>query len=75
MIGKLLRKIIRNLFLLFCILKENKYVQLILQKLELSTANNSVNDPIRRKKKWHQSYHIEYLLHGITSSHKGDFIV
>ena len=50
MIGKLLRKIIRNLFLLFCILKENKYVQLILQKLELSTANNSVIDPIRRKK-------------------------
>ena len=50
MIGKLLGKIIRNLFLLFCILKENKYVQLILQKLELSTANNSVNDPIRRKK-------------------------
>ena len=50
MIGKLLGKIIRNLFLLFCILKEDKYVQLILQKLELSTANNSVNDPIRRKK-------------------------
>ena len=33
MIGKRLRKIIRQLLLIFCILKKKKYVQLVSQEL------------------------------------------
>ena len=50
MIGKRLRKIIRQLLLIFCILKKNKYFQLIFQNINHNT-NNSVNDSKSRKRK------------------------
>ena len=42
MIGKRLRKIIRQLLLIFCILKKNKYFQLIFQKLIRIVKTNMI---------------------------------
>ena len=52
-IERRLRRIIRHLLVIFCILKEKKYIQLISQKLIRFVKNkqNSINDSKRRKRK------------------------
>ena len=59
MIGKLLRKTIRQLLLIFCILKKKKYVQLISQKLirivkkkKNKNKKNPLMIPNEEKKVW-----------------------
>ena len=61
MIGKRLKKIIRQLLLIFCILKKK--------------INNSINDSTRRKKRLALSCSKKQstLLRGIISKHHGDF--
>ena len=45
MIGKRLRKIIRQLLLILCILENKEHAQLISQKLiRIVKTNNSIND-------------------------------
>ena len=46
-----LRKIIQQFLLIFCILKKEKYVQLISQKLIRIVKKNYINDSKRRRKK------------------------
>ena len=52
-IERRLRRIIRQLFVIFCILKEKKYIQFISQKLIRFVKNkqSSINDSKRRKRK------------------------
>ena len=53
MIGKLLRKTIRQLLLIFCILKKKKYVQLISQKLIRNVKKkNPLMIPNEEKEGW-----------------------
>ena len=70
MIGKRLRKIIQQLFLIFCILKKKKYVQLIFQKLiQILIIPNEEKEGshyLTVKK-------LPTLLRGIASKHHGDF--
>ena len=45
MIGKILRKVIQQLLLIFCILKKKKYFQLIIQNITQPVkSNDSLND-------------------------------
>ena len=56
MIGKLLRKTIRQLLLIFCILKKKKYVQLISQTLirivKKKIKKNRLMIPNEEKEVW-----------------------
>ena len=50
--GEHLRKIIQHLLLIFCALKENKYVQLIYKKLiRIAKKKITINNPKRRNRR------------------------
>ena len=76
MIGKHLGKIIRQLLLIFCILKKNKYVQLISQKL-IQFVKGNILLMIPNEQKEDRYYlavkKLSTLLRGITSNHHDDF--
>ena len=76
MIGKHLGKIIRQLLLIFSILKKNKYVQLISQKL-IQFVKGNILLMIPNEQKEDRYYlavkKLSTLLRGITSNHHDDF--
>ena len=52
MIGKLLRKTIRQLLLIFCILKKKKYVELISKINSICEKKNPLMIPNEEKEVW-----------------------
>ena len=77
MIGKRLKKIIRQLLLIFCIRKKKKYVQIISQKLIQIVKKKIILLMISNEEKegWHflAVKKLYTLLRGIASKHHGDF--
>ena len=76
--GKRLRKIIQQLLLTFCILKK-EVVPAYVSKYNLNREKQMIllMIPNAEKERWHYLAvkTLSALLHGITSKHKGVFIV
>ena len=77
MIGKSLRKIIQQLFLIFCIPMKKKYFQLILQNITQPVKKEIILLTIANEEEegWHYFTvkKLSALLHTKTSNHGGDF--
>ena len=78
MIGKHLRKIIRHLLLIFCILNKKKvYSQKEISKIDWNREKLIIllMIPNKEKEEWHYLAvkELSILLYGITSKYKGDF--
>ena len=79
MIGKRLRKIIRQLLLIFFVLKENKYVQVIFKNINSNCEKQIILSRIPNEEKEGRRYltveKLSAFLNEITSKHRVIFIV